>query len=212
MKRLLVFGATGRTGKEFVRQAIDTGLELTVVVRDEKKFNITHPNVKVVIGDVLDQSSFDNAMNDIEAVFSCVGEAGSVKSTKLYSKGITNILFSMQQNGVDRLICISSMSLYVNDEMGFFYKFLTKFIAQKIWSEGFDDMRLMEKMIIQTGLNWTISRAPALTNRPGKGKFRLAINNHIHKPFSISRTDLAKCVLNSIEDAKTFKATLEIAD
>ncbi|MGW2223143.1 NAD(P)H-binding protein, partial [Nonomuraea sp. NPDC001684] len=32
--RLVIFGATGRTGLELVRQALDLGHEVTAVVRD----------------------------------------------------------------------------------------------------------------------------------------------------------------------------------
>lgn len=37
---LVVFGATGRTGKEVVKQALDKGHRVTAIVRTPEKLNI----------------------------------------------------------------------------------------------------------------------------------------------------------------------------
>ena len=41
--KLLVLGATGKTGSEVVRQALDAGHEVTAFVRDRAKLSITTP-------------------------------------------------------------------------------------------------------------------------------------------------------------------------
>lgn len=38
--KLVVFGATGRTGKEVVKQALDKGHHVTAIVRTPEKLNI----------------------------------------------------------------------------------------------------------------------------------------------------------------------------
>jgi len=38
--KLVVFGATGRTGKEIVKQALEKGHHVTAVVRTPEKMNI----------------------------------------------------------------------------------------------------------------------------------------------------------------------------
>ena len=38
--KLVVFGATGRTGKEIVKQALDKGHHVTAIVRTPEKLNI----------------------------------------------------------------------------------------------------------------------------------------------------------------------------
>lgn len=45
--RLLVMGATGQTGKEVVRQALQDGHSVTAVVRSPEKVTETHDNLKV---------------------------------------------------------------------------------------------------------------------------------------------------------------------
>ena len=38
--RLTIFGATGKTGKHLVRQALEAGYEVTAVARDPSKLDI----------------------------------------------------------------------------------------------------------------------------------------------------------------------------
>jgi len=211
MKNIIVFGATGPTGWEFVKQALDEGHELTVIVRDPNSLNLKHPKMKVIKGDVLEYSSFENEVMGKDAVISCLGSGGKTKPTIVYSKGMENIVSAMGKSGVDRLICISAMGLSTNDKMSFLGKILTKFVAQKIYKEPYKDMRLMEKILEKANLEWTIVRPPMLTNKAKTAIYRLGINEHLSRPLSISRADLAHYMLRSIGDLKTFQAKVEIA-
>jgi len=58
MEKLIVFGATGGTGREVVKQALDRGHEVTIIVRNPMSFSIQHPRLKIVQGDVLQLSTF----------------------------------------------------------------------------------------------------------------------------------------------------------
>lgn len=69
----------------------------------------------------------------------------------------------------------------------------------------------MEGMLEKTNLDWTIVRPPMLTNKSKTGNYTVGINEHLSRPLSISRADLASYMLNSIDDVKTFKAKVEIA-
>ena len=211
MKNTVVFGATGPTGREFVKQALDEGHELTVIVRDTTSLNLKHHKMKVIKGDVLECSTFENEIMGKDAVISCLGFGGKTKPTIIYSKGMENIISTMGKSRVNRLMCISAMGLSTNDKMSFLGKILTKFVAKKIYKEPYKDMRLMEKILEKANLEWTIVRAPALTNKAKTRTYRLGINEHISRPFSISRADLANYILRSIDDSKTFRAKVEIA-
>jgi len=211
MKNIIVFGSTGPTGREFVKQALDEGHELTVIVRDPTSLNLKHHKMKVIKGDVFECSSFENELLGKDSVISCLGSGGKTKPTLIYSKGMENIISAMKKSKVNRLICISAMGLSTNDKMGFLGKILTKFVAQIIYKEPYKDMRLMEKILGKTNLAWTIVKPPMLTNKVKTGVYRLGINEHISRPLSISRADVANYMLRSIDESKTFGAKVEIA-
>ena len=44
---IAVLGATGPTGIQLIRQALDIGHKVTAVVRDPSKITFTHDNLKV---------------------------------------------------------------------------------------------------------------------------------------------------------------------
>ena len=117
----------------------------------------------------------------------------------------------MNKANVKRIVCISAGALHTNEEMGFFIRLLTKIVLQPILKNLYSDMRLMEAEIETSQLDWTIVRPPMLKNKPLTGKYRITVNSHVRRPFSISRADLAQYMLSIIENSQTYKAKVEIA-
>lgn len=211
MEKLVIFGATGGTGREVVRQALDRGHEVTIIVRNPLSFDIQHPRLKIIQGNVLQSSTFIKHMWGIDAVISCLGVGRSREPTTLYSAGIENIISAMEMTGVQRLICISAGALFVNKQMGLFISILTKLVLQKILKEMYADMRLMELIVEKSKSDWTIVRPPMLKDKPFTGVYRTAIAGHIKSPFSIGRADLADFMLNILEDPRTFGTKAELS-
>ena len=211
MKKIIVFGATGGTGKEAAKQALDEGYEVTAVVRNPSGFDLQHQHLRIIKGDVLQPSTFEAEIAGKEAVISCLGTGSNTKPTTIYSEGIKNIISAMNEAQVKRIVCISAGALYTNEEMGFFIRLLTKLVLQRILRNIYSDMRLMEAEIETSALDWTIIRPPMLKNKPPTGKYRVAVNSHIRRPFSISRADLAQYMLSIIENPQTYKAKVEVA-
>lgn len=189
MKKIIVFGATGGTGKEVAKQALDEGYEVTAVVRNPSGFDLKHQHLRIIKGDVLQPSTFEREIAGKEAVVSCLGASSNTKPTTLYSEGVKNIISAMNTAKVKRIVCISAGALDTNEEMGFFIRLLTKIVLQPILKNLYSDMRLMEAKIENSALDWTIVRPPMLKNKPLTGKYRTAVNSHIKRPFSISRAD-----------------------
>ena len=52
--RLVIFGATGGTGRRLVERAIAEGHEVSAFVRNPSKMTARHERLKVVVGDVFD--------------------------------------------------------------------------------------------------------------------------------------------------------------
>lgn len=71
--RLLVFGATGGTGRQIVQQAIQQGLVVTAFARDPGKIGLKHENLRVVQGDILQPDTVARAVAGQDAVLSALG-------------------------------------------------------------------------------------------------------------------------------------------
>jgi putative NADH-flavin reductase len=71
--KLLVFGATGGTGIQLVQQALQQGHVVTAFARDPRKIKLTHDNLRVVRGDILQPESVETAMAGQDAALSALG-------------------------------------------------------------------------------------------------------------------------------------------
>ena len=71
--RILVIGATGETGRQLVRQALEQGREITALVRKPSKLQVEHPNLRVIKGNVLDYALVESAMRGQSAVVCALG-------------------------------------------------------------------------------------------------------------------------------------------
>jgi len=209
MKKIVVFGATGGTGKFVVEQALEVGCQVTVIVRNPDKFAIINKNLEIIKGDVLQPITFEKSVKGKDAIISCLG-SNRKKPTTVYSQGVTNIAIAMGKAGIKRIICISAGAVIVPPNSSFMIKFVVKNILQRLFKYIYTDMLLMETVLSKSDLDWTVIRAPRLTNNKRTGKYRIAINEHLTKPSSISRADLADYIITHLNDKKTFKTKVEV--
>jgi nucleoside-diphosphate-sugar epimerase len=70
---VLVFGATGGTGRALVAQALEQGHTVTAFARDSAKVKTAHANLRVARGNILDFDSVEAAIKNQDAVLSALG-------------------------------------------------------------------------------------------------------------------------------------------
>ena len=104
--RVAIFGATGRTGRHLVEQALKEGHEVTALVRDYSRMKTPHERLRVVRGDVLDPARVEEAVAGANAVLIALGHTKT--STKdVQTRGTKNIVVAMKKHGVSRLVSLT---------------------------------------------------------------------------------------------------------
>ncbi len=210
MDKIIVFGATGGTGKHVVEQALGKGYKVTAIVRKPENFLLKNKNLKIIKGDVLEPNTFLDAMHGNDAVISCLG-IPKIQQTTLYSEGIKNIVKVMQENGMKRIICISSGAIDIPPKSSFIMTFLLKNVLQRIYKPIYSDMKIMEDILNNSFLNWTVVRAPKLTDGKHTRKYRDVTKQALRNIPKISRADLADFMVYNLCNEKTYHKKLEIA-
>ncbi|HLF88268.1 MAG TPA: NAD(P)H-binding protein [Anaerolineales bacterium] len=71
--KLTIFGATGRTGRYLVEQALDAGHNVTAYVRNPAKLRYKHENLHVVQGEITEVGKVVEAIAGADAVISALG-------------------------------------------------------------------------------------------------------------------------------------------
>jgi putative NADH-flavin reductase len=208
--RLAIFGATGRTGRQLLEQALQGGHEVTAIVRNPDR--LTGPPraaVRVLAADVMDPAAIAPGISGSDAVISALSAPGRAPSTVM-SDSARSIIQAMRDVGPRRLVAISG-SMVDDTGDGPLLRYIGKPLARRILRGAYADMRRAEDEIHKSGLPWTILRPPRLTDRPASGHYRTAIDRNLPRAFTISRVDLAACALAVVNDATTLHRHVFVA-
>lgn len=79
--KLVIFGATGKTGQEIVKQSLAEGYEVTAFVRDPSKMTLEDDDLKVMTGDIYEFTAVKQAIQGQDAVICSLGTSELGKTT-----------------------------------------------------------------------------------------------------------------------------------
>jgi uncharacterized protein YbjT (DUF2867 family) len=109
----------------------------------------------------------------------------------------------MAKSGVRRLITVSG-SIVTDVGEGPVMRYVVKPLARRTALRHVcADMRRAEDEIRASDLDWTIFRPPRLTGKPAAGTYRTGFDRNLPRGFTISRADLAACMLALLDDPAT---------
>src|SRR3989442_307237 len=110
--RILIFGATGGTGRELVTQALERGYEVTAFVRTPSKLTLqdARPRLRLAQGDIQRPDTIHAATPGHDAVLSALGTR-SLGRTTLLSIAAREIIRAMEAHAVRRILWESSLGI-----------------------------------------------------------------------------------------------------
>jgi putative NADH-flavin reductase len=197
--KVLIFGASGATGKLLVQQALKQGHTVTAFVRNPLRLEIVNSNLKIIKGDVMNTNSVKAALLNQDVVLCCLG-APANKSGIIRSTGTKNIIQAMENAGIQRFICQTSLgfddSTEVLKQTPFVFKnVIVPFLLKKTFAEHL----LQETYIKQSRLDWTIVRPGNLTNGKLTGQYKHGFD-YSDKTIKvkIARADVADFMLKQM--------------
>ena len=194
--KLIIFGATGTIGRQVVQQALEQGHHVTAFARTPSKLDIQHPNLSLFQGDVMSLSAVEQAMQGQDAVVCALG-AGAKFNNTVRSAGTKQIIQAMEQSGLKRLICQSTIGTGESwGNLNFYWKYIMfGFILRHVLA----DHQLQERYVKQSNLDWTIIRPGAFIDGPRTGQYRHGFaTNDKTSQLKISRADVADFILNQL--------------
>ncbi|WP_328405837.1 NAD(P)-dependent oxidoreductase [Nocardia sp. NBC_00403] len=208
--RLTIFGATGRTGEHLVHQALAAGHQVTAVVRGVHSIQ-DRPQLRVASADVMDPGSLTEAIRGADAVLDTIGSRDK-GPTSVATDTALSITKAMESVGVRRIVLVSNSARIAGPGDDWFTRFVVKpLILRPLLQHSLDDMAAAEQAVRDTALDWTIIRAPQLTDKPAKGSYRTAIERNVTFGIRISRADLATCMLDAAADPQLIRAHINVA-
>lgn len=183
--RILLLGATGRTGRLVLRRCEDLGYEVVTYGRH------AGGGRHALTGALDDVAAIRAASRDIDAVISCLA---SSNAHPICSKATHSLISAVQ--GRVRYILVSGASVEMaTDVRSSFNRFLVK-VLRLFMGRMLDDRQAELDMLIASHLDWTVLRPPRLTNGDGWGGW--AFDQDKPSAPSITRTDLALAIVETL--------------
>ncbi|CAN5606373.1 NAD(P)H-binding protein [soil metagenome] len=192
--KLTIFGATGRTGRHLLEQALADGHEVTAFVRDPAKLPVQDERLHVVQGDIRDAQRVEEAVRGADAVLSALSSGKEV-----LTQAAQHIIPAMRAHGVRRLISLVGAGVPDAQDPSSagrsFMRGLMKLVARDV----LQDAERHAELVRESGLDWTLVRPPRLDDGPRERTYRTGILK-LGPAESISRADVADFMLKLAGD------------
>jgi putative NADH-flavin reductase len=207
--KLAVLGATGGTGLKIVSQAIEHGHSVTAFVRSPERLQPFANRINLKQGDPMNSAELAKAIAGHDAILSGFGPR--VPIAKSDASLLRNFAFAlttaMHQASVRRAVIVSTAFLFKDSILPPTYLFGRLFFPSVVL-----DASAMERIVMESGLDWTIVRPPQLTDKPFTGKYRIRTGHLPRFGFNISRADVAHSFLKTVEDPASIRKIVGVSN
>jgi len=194
-KKIVVFGAAGRTGLYVIRQAAKQGFVVTAFVRNGTILPPDFPATNTIEGDVFKLEDVERAVRGQDAVISVLGTTAN-SSLPVVSQGTSNIAQAMDKFHVRRLIVQSAHGAGTSSKE----VFLPVRLIMREWllKNPFYDKDDMERSLMQSDLEWTIVRPTRLSKKDEITTYRTGEHIHLGLSPSVPRAAVADFLLKLV--------------
>jgi uncharacterized protein YbjT (DUF2867 family) len=198
---VVVFGATGRSGRLMVGGALQRGHAVTAFARDREAASAlfgARDGLRIVTGDLLESRPVREALAGAGAVLFAAGPGRARDRSQVASRGMVNVVRAMRDSGPRRVGCVSAGGTCLERALNVPWIF-DRVVKPLFLKNVLADLRHMEVTVRQSGLDWTIVRPPRLTDGPATAHYRVGPGYTLPGGTRVSRADLADFVVRQLE-------------
>lgn len=201
MKKILLLGATGRTGVEVLKQALSKGYHVNALVRDRRKIQLEDPRLQVFEGDTRIPKDLNFALENCQAVISCLNISrksdfpwSPLRTPKDYLSMTMRCLIKVcQENNVKRLVFTSAWG--VGESRPSIPGWFAWLIDNSNLSAAYLEHERQEALVRNSDLDWTIVRPVGLTNSLKPKEAKVVVGNAQKPALMISRRTTARFLI-----------------
>lgn len=209
--KIALYGATGNIGKRILKEALNRGHQVKAIVRDPKKLESTQSDLKVEMGDILDEADVAQKVKAHDVVISAYGTGAG--DPNLVGKVYQSLNKGMKRAGVKRVILVGGAgSLYVAPDL--------QLVDTPEFPESWKAAALAHREVLkfyqqEKELEWTYA-SPAALIEPGKrtGTFRWGENQLVTDAGGNSRIsieDFAVAVIDEVEQRRYIRKRFTVS-
>lgn len=205
--KIVIFGASGKTGKLLIEQALENGHQVIAYVRNYGSVSINHSNLKVVVGNLNEKLKLKDIITGADVCISTLGGSSLTHRTPALVEGITNIVDAMENTDTKRFIYMSSIG--AGDSRFLMVQPIRFLIVSLFLRVPLADHNTNEELIIKSKLEWTIVRPGGLTDGLMSEDVKYGTEiTPMKGNRSISRASVASFILKQIDNKALYNSTV----
>lgn len=195
--RIVLFGATGKTGRHVLDQALDHGHTVRAVVRTPSRLEVSSDRLEVIAGDMMNREDVRGAITaDTDAV---IMAAGPVKGSpvEMLEVSARNIVDAMRSAGTKRIVWLTGAGVMDPRDGKSGSRKIIRGIMKLVAGKVLAGSERAYEIVKGSGLDYTIVRPPMLADAPGGTDLQASYTPP--KPIPVGRADLAGFLLHAAE-------------
>jgi putative NADH-flavin reductase len=199
MHKIALFGATGKTGNEFLKLALANGYQVKALVRTPEKLKEDPNKLEIIKGDVLVCEDVQNTLAGCDIVVSLFGHVKNSPAW-LQTQGTINIVSAMKTENIQKIVSLSGGGLPFPEKdkpklADKLIRIIMKIAVPKILNDAIEHHKVLQ----ESELQWIIVRGPRLTNGSKVGNYKVGWVG-VNSGTKIARADLADFILKQVTE------------
>jgi putative NADH-flavin reductase len=214
--KVAIIGASGKTGMKLVRESLKRGHQVMAVCRTSSADRLTefagNDGCSVITAPVVsDPATLTQALAGCDAVVAVLISVRRLKATEL----VGSLAKVTAANGVKRLVFTAGELTAVPEKDEAFtlrQRIMLPVFTLITWFTPYSMTDMIKSSVLvrqQPDWDWTIVRAPTLSEKAGAG-YRLCEINEVTAKLALSREDYAACILDSLENPEHYRRSLTV--
>jgi uncharacterized protein YbjT (DUF2867 family) len=207
MKRILVAGASGQTGRRCVALLRQRGMQVRVLSRSVERATATLGDVEVHAGDVRDAASLAGVAAGMDAAICTIGTRsyfGGNGGQAVDALGTRNLVEACARDWLPHLVFMSAFGL---DRRSWALS-----VFSSVFNQYFRWKREAEAAVRECGVPYTIVRPVELGNGPPRAPLLLNQSAPLSLMRRVSRDLVAEALVDSIGRRNAIAKTFELCE
>jgi putative NADH-flavin reductase len=214
--KILLLGATGRTGRLIIEEALRRGHAIAAIARDPEK--LKDSPIDITPGTPYDYETVEKAITGCEAVINTLNVsrksdnpwAALAAPRDMISRSASNAVQAMEKNGIRRFVAMSTIG--AGRSWNTSPWILKLIVSMSNLSYAFTDHGKQEEILENSTLDFTICRAPMLSTKINPAG-AVATEEGL-KPANtvLSRNAAAGFFLDIIENRTYIRKTINLSN
>jgi len=214
--KILLLGATGRTGIHIIKEAIKRGHNISAIARHSEK--LKEFEIEITEGTPYDYDTVEKAVQGCDAVINTLNVSrksdnpwASLTAPKdLISRSASNAIKAMEKAGIDRFVALSTIGAGRSwDSTPWILKFIVNISNFK---HAFRDHGRQEELLEKSPLRYTICRAPMLSAKINHTGAVATPDGEKTANMYLSRNSAAEFFIKIIEDGEHIRETISLSN